>query len=256
MASGRCVLQRAHRAFAKCQLQHRFRVFVGTRAHQAISIANGHIGRPHPIHKIENGTIALKRISRKVNDQFAATRQIVQHCQCIHITLVHRLKSIPLQIEEAQMLQTRYVEIDLFKIIVAQVQIHQLRQITKYVSIFEANDLVLFQMQYVQFGQIAVDENSVQILAEVRRCEISKRIGQMQCTQIDEIGKNARMQMVQFVAGWRYAYVVMVEYETFDLLHVVIGFAANLTNVIVPHVDDAQKRVFVDRPKNIPWQRL
>lgn len=68
---------------------------------------------------------------------------------------------------------------------------------------------------------------------EITRWTVFESVGQMQLEEGDEIGEHARMAPHGVQRE-----LIEVEYKTLHVLHVMVGFAADLAYLVVRHVDD------------------
>uniref|UniRef100_A0A182IVM5 Uncharacterized protein n=1 Tax=Anopheles atroparvus TaxID=41427 RepID=A0A182IVM5_ANOAO len=144
-----------------------------------------------------------------------------------------------------------------FSSVVAKVQVKQGGQIAEHALVVELHDFVLLEVQLDQLGEVAADEDVVQVGGQLRRRVVGERVRQVQLLQVDKVGEDARMVVViLFVVVARDAQVVVVQDEPAHVRHVVVRLAADLADVVVAHVDDRQVGEVVQRTEHVPRQLL
>jgi hypothetical protein len=120
------------------------------------------------------------------------------------------------------------------------VEVAESGQVTKDPSILKLSNLVLLEVQFCEFRQIALDKNVMQILAQLLRGIVGKCICQMQLHEINEIGKYSRVVTIVLVVVSRYAQIIVIQNQSPYIRNVMITFAAYFSYVIIAHVYNCQ----------------
>lgn len=78
----------------------------------------------------------------------------------------------------------------------------------------------------------------MQVLRQLLRAVVGERVGQMQFHQIDKVAEDAWVVVIhdQLVPEAADAQIVVVQDQSLDVGHVVVGLASDLADVIVGHV--------------------
>lgn len=137
------------------------------------------------------------------------------------------------------MIQAEHVKVYLFEQVIAQVEVPQARQIAEDSFVIETTNLVLLQMELGQLGEVAIHEDVVQVFGELCRCVVGKGIGQVQLHQVDKVGEHSWMMMIDLVVS-RNAEIVVIEYESLYIWHMMIALSTYLSDMVIAHVDNCQ----------------
>lgn len=157
-----------------------------------------------------------------------------------------------LQIEELQFFEALQIETQTAEVVVSQIQLPQIGKVAENVFVFETLDFVLFQMQFIQFRQIAIDENVVQIIRQSCIRVVSKSVGQVKFLQVYEVRENPRMMVVPIVTG--HSQIIMIQYQSFHVRDVMVCFPFDIPNLVIAHIYHSEHAELLEFPKNIPRQ--
>jgi hypothetical protein len=211
----------------------------GLMALQVVLVADLHFGLQEPIVQDFDGLVAAERISLDLQDEILlpiCPRQTVKRLQ---ILFAESGDVVALQIQISEFLQTLDVEVETRDVVVAQVYVVEVGQVAEDVRVFEELDLVLLQVEFVQLGQVAVDEDVVQVVGQRRVRVVGEGVGEVQLLQVVKIREHPGVVEVAVVLV-RDRDVVVVENQSLDARDVVEGFALDLSDAVVAHVDDFQ----------------
>lgn len=137
------------------------------------------------------------------------------------------------------MIQAKHVEVYLFEQVIAQVEVPQARQVTEDSFVIETTNFILLQMELGQLCEVAIHEDVVQILGELCRCVVGKGVGQVKLHQIDKVREHSWMMVIDLVVS-RNAEIVVIEYESLHIRHMMIALSTYLSDMVIAHVDNCQ----------------